>query len=337
MPVLTANFSSTVSSSIREDLSDVITTIDPTECPITANIGRVDVDNPEGYEWQTDSLASASDAGVTDGFAFSSLGDSVTTRARLLARCQIQAKGFTISKRLEQTDKAGLDSEVSYQIAMRSEELKRDAEAAITSLRSPVASASGTAPLVAGIPSWLATNTERSAGGNDPTIASGEPVAVTATVDGTATRALDESLILGVLGGIYDNGGNADMISVGRAAKQAMSSFFFSGSARIATQYQDHGKSPASGLQVVGAVDYYVSDFGVLAIVPNRFQRARDCFILDTSLWEMGEFRGFEVQEIAPDGDRYNYQIVHDFTLVSRNEAGSGIFADVDGTAAMVA
>lgn len=334
MPVaVTANYSSTVSSSLREDLSDIITTIDPVETPIQANIGQIDISNPEGYEYQIDSLAAASTAGLEDGFAFSDLSSAVSTRTRLKSRAQIQAKGISISGRLQETDKAGVEDEIAYQLALRSEELSRDCEASICTFRTPVASASGTAPLVAGIPTWIRTNTDYDAGGAAPTLSGGEPVVGTA---GSA-RALDESLFLALLGGCYDAGGNPDMVSVGRAVKQLMSQYFFTANARIATQYQEHGKSPSEGLQVVGAVDYYVSDFGVLAIVPNRFQRASDVLILDTSLWELGTFRSYQVKEIGTNGDSEEYMILHDFTLVSRNEAGSAIFADTSTTAAMIA
>lgn len=333
MPALTANFSTEVSGSLREDFSDIVTVIDPTETPIQANIAQTDISNPEGYDYQIDNLNTASTAGQTDGFAFSALGDSVTARIRLKSRAMIQARGFTISDRLEATDKAGADSEIANQLALRSEDLKRDCEASITTFRTPVASASGTAPLAAGIPTWIRTNRSFGATGADPTLSGSEPVVGT---DGTP-RAVDESIFLDLLGQCYDSGGNPDMVSVSRAVKQVMSQYFFTTNARIATPYQDHGRSPSSGIQVVGAVDYYVSDFGVLAIVPNRFQRSTDVLILDTSLFELGVFRGYQVRQMGIDGDRESYMILHDFTVISRQEAGSACFADASGSTAMVA
>jgi len=340
MPDLTANYSSSVSGSLREDFSDIITILDPTETPVRANIGQIDIDNPEGFDWQLDGLNTPSADGLPDGFSFddASLREGVTTRSRLKARCQIQGFGIQISNRLEQTDKAGLDSEISYQLALRADDLKRDCEQAITTNRSAVASASGTpptAPLTAGIPSWLTTNVDYS-GETAPTLgADGEPDGP----GGTASpRAADESAILDLLGGAYDEGGNIDLMVVGREVKQIMSSYFFSSSARIATQYQDHGRAPSSGLQVVGAVDYYVSDFGVIAIVPDRFMnRTTDILMLDTSLFELGVFRGYEVQEMGKEGDNERFIVLHDFALISRDEAGSAIFANVDTTTAMVA
>lgn len=327
----TANYDTKIQSTRRENLSNIITTIDPTETPIQANIAQIDVANPEGYEHHVDELAAASAAGVVDGVAFSTLADAVSTKVRLLSRCQIQAKGISITGRAEETDAAGFDSLISYELALRAEELKRDCEAAITTYRTPVASASAVVPLVAGIPTWIRTNIDFVTAG--PTLSGKEPVVGT---DG-AVRATDESIFLDLLGGCYDSGGNPDMVSVGRAIKQKMSQYFFTANARIATQYQDQGRSPSSGLQVVGAVDYYVSDFGVLAIVPNRFQRSRDMLILDTTLWELGVFRGYEVRQMGLTGDSEEFMLTHDFTIVSRNEKGNATFMDLDVTAAMIA
>jgi len=334
---LTALYSNEVSDSVREDLSDIITNIDPTETPIQANIGQVDVDNPSFYEWTLDGLNTPTDGGVEDGFDFSDLTDAVTTRSRLKAVCQIQARAFKISGRVEKANKAGVDSEIAHQLALRSDDLKRDCEKAITSFRSPVDADSGTAPLTAGIPTWIRTNRDNETGGSpnsgaDPTLSNGEPVVGT---DDSSTDPMDESRFLALLADCYDAGGNPDMVSVVPDQKQQMSLFFFSSNARIATQYQDHKSNPSSGLQVAGAVDYYVSDFGVLAIVPNRFQRSTDVLILDTSLWEIGTFRGYEVQHMGKDGDHERYALIHDFCLISRDESGSANLADRDATGTM--
>lgn len=334
---LTAIYDVTASEWLKEDVSQTVEIIDPTETPIQANISVIGIDNAEEYDWFQDSLDAADDGGFEDGFLFEDLNDDVTIRTKRRARSMIQARGIEISDRLQEVGKHAVDDEIGYQLALRGEELKRDCEAAITSLRSPVVSADGVAPLTSGIPSWLATNNYRAAGGNDPTITNFEPVAVTATVDGTSTEAVSEANVLDVLGSIYDQGGNPDMISVGRDLKQAWSGYMLSGNSRSATQYQDQGKSPGAGIQVVGAVDYYVSDFGTLAVVPNRFQRARDMLILDTSLWEVGEFRGYQVKEMGRNGDSEKLYILHDFCLIARDEAGSGVVADADGSVAMTA
>ncbi|WP_461521432.1 SU10 major capsid protein, partial [Porticoccus sp.] len=117
---------------------------------------------------------------------------------------------------------------------------------------------------------------------------------------------------------------------------QKISQYLFSSSARIATPYQDHGKSK-SAASVIGAVDYYTSDFGTLHIVPNRFQRERDVHVLDTKHWEMQFLDGYQSTKMAKNSDGDSYMMTVDATLCSKNEAASGIVADIDSSLAMVA
>jgi hypothetical protein len=332
---LTTAYSAPVLASTREDVSEIISNIDPTETPISANIGTEPVDNPTLHQWQYDGLNATSITGEIDGVEQVDLPDAITTRGKLAAPCMIQGKGIRVTRRQQAVDKYGVDDEVAYQLAKAGAELKRNQEAVITSFRTPVAASAGVAPLVAGIPTWIKTNTDRGAGGADPTI-SGTPGQPVIGTDGTV-RAMDESLILELVGMSYDEGGKIDLISVGRAAKQAMSAFFFGTSTRIATPYQDFGKSPNMGVTVVGAVDVIVTDFGPVAVIPNRFQRARDVLMLDTAQWSIGIFDDYFVEEVAKTGDYESHMVLHDFTLISHAEEASAIFADADGTAAMVA
>ena len=184
---------------------------------------------------------------------------------------------------------------------------------------------------------WLRTNTFRGTGGADPALSNttyGQPT--TAATDGTQ-QALSEANILTVLRECYDQGGNPNMIMLGTQAKQRFSNYMFTTNARIATQYQDQGPTNRGGISVVGAVDVYVSDFTVLDVVPNRFQRARDAWILDTEYWEICYLDGYKTETIAKIGDAERRHILVDWALCSHNEAASGVVADVDPTTAMVA
>ena len=127
------------------------------------------------------------------------------------------------------------------------------------------------------------------------------------------------------------------MVMVGPTVKQRFSNFMFTANARIATQYQDQGKSMRGGVSVVGAVDTYVSDFTVIDIVPNRFQRERDVWVLDTEYWEMTYLDGYKTETIAKIGDAERRHMLVDWLLKSNNEAASGVVADVDETVAMTA
>jgi hypothetical protein len=50
---------------------------------------------------------------------------------------------------------------------------------------------------------------------------------------------------------------------------------------------------------VDGAAELYRSDFGVLKVVPNRSQRDRDAWIVDTTKVAVAGLRMFEPQELG--------------------------------------
>ncbi len=53
--------------------------------------------------------------------------------------------------------------------------------------------------------------------------------------------------------------------------KQSISEYLFTSTARVGTITTETGQSKQQST-AVGAIDVFVSDFGVLEIVPNRFQ-----------------------------------------------------------------
>lgn len=326
---------STTGDNVREQLGDVIYNISPTETPFQTMCSKGN-SSTDYKEWLIDSLADADNTNAhIDGDQFA--GEAINGAERLGNYHQISKKQIIISRRAEKLTKAGRKSEMSYQIAKKGKELKRDQEAILTSNQAAVAGNSTTAPKTAGLPAWLKTNTSRGATGTDPTLSSttyGYPNA--AAGDGT-DRALSEATLLSIIKACYVSGGNPNCIMVGPTVKQRISNYLFSSTARVATQYQEQGAKPRGGITTAGAVDYYVSDFGTLEIIPNRFQREDDVFVLDKSMWELTFIDKFKVEEIAQIGDAKRRHILSDYALISHQEAASGVVADIDETTAMVA
>ncbi|WP_372809493.1 DUF5309 domain-containing protein [Litorivivens sp.] len=317
---------------VREDLSDIIYNISPTETPFMSNAGR-GTSASDLKEWLLDELADPDTANAhIDGDDFA--GDALDDASRLGNYHQISKKQIVVSRRANKVNKAGRRSELAYQIAKKGKELKRDVEAILTGANQVAAAGNATtAPTTADLTSWLKTNTDRGATGADPALSNttyGQPT--TAATDGTL-RALSEATLLGIIGDIYVEGGDPSVIMLHPTIKQRFSQYMFGTSARIATPYQDHGANKRSGVTAIGAVDVYVSDFGVLDIVPNRFQRSRDVFVLDMEYWEVSYLDGFKTEVIAKTGDSEKRHILVDYALCSKNEAASGIVADVDDVA----
>lgn len=317
MAIVTNTFTRYSAVGIREDLSNVIYNISPEETPFISNIGRENVKNTY-FEWQTDALAAASASNAAlEGDDISSF-TAVTPTARVGNYTQISTKNVVISGTLEAVDKAGRRSELTYQLAKLGSELKRDMESALLDNQAAVAGNTTTARRTAGLPAWLTSNTSKGSGGADPTVGS-TPTA--ARTDGTQ-RAFTETLLKNVIASTWNSGGNPKMLMVGSFNKQAASAF-----TGIATRFRD---VPAgSQAQIIGAADIYVSDFGQVSIVPNRFQRARDAFLVDPEYCSMAVLRPIQQTELAKTGDAEKRLMLVEYGLKVSNQAAHGIVADL--------
>ncbi len=322
----------------REDLADVISNISPTETPFTSNVGR-GTSKALLKEWSVDSIAAASDNKHIDGDDFS--GEAINDADKIGNYHQITKKQIVVTRRANKVDKAGQKSALAYQLAKKGKEAKRDVEYSALLRKPAVAGNSTTAPESAGVPAWIRTNDELGSGGSSPTLSGGTTGTVNASGTVGTARALSEATLMDCIRNCYEQGGNPDMIMVSPEMKQRMSTFLFSSNSRVATQYQDQGKSPRGGATVIGAVDVYVTDFGVVDIVPNRFSpsgaTASEVFVLESDKWCLSYLDSYKTETIAKSGDSEKRHILVDWTVESKNEAASGVVAAINDTIAMVA
>lgn len=297
----------------REDLSDVIYDISPTDTPIMSTIGKTKATSVT-HEWQTDSLAAATTANaLVEGASASEATLSPTTRLANLT--QIVGKTVMVSGTLLASDLAGRKSEMAYQLAKASAEIKRDIETIITANQGQTAGSSGSSARKMGsLLSYIKTNTSKngtSVTGVDPTT-----LGVSTRTDGS-TRAFTETILKDVIAKVFSSGGTPSALFVSPAQKQVVSAF----TGLAAQRYQ----VPTSGqATILAGADLYQSDFGVLQIVPNRFMRTRDALVLDPEYAALAYLRPFQTNDIAKVGDADKKQILAELTLEVRNEAAHG-------------
>lgn len=309
MAIVTNTYLTFSAKGIREDLTDIIYNISPTQTPFMSNAGKTKA-TQTFHEWQTDSLAAAQTNNAQLQGDDVGTFDPATATTRLGNYTQILRKTVVISDTLDTVKKAGRASEVAYQVAKKLKELKRDMEATLCNNQQRSAGSSTSAPQLAGIDSWLKTNTSLGAGGVDPAAADGTGL----RTDGTQ-RAFTEALLKTVIGSIFDNSGDEpDMLMLGRFNKQVASTF--AGNATRMNE-ADTGK-------LYAAIDVYEHDFGSLKITPNRFQRARDGLVINSDLWAVAFLRPVKIDDLAKTGDAEKKMIITEMSLESRNEAGSG-------------
>ena len=292
---------------IREDLQDVIYSISPTETPFMSSAAREQVKNTF-HEWQTYALAAAvTNNAVIEGD--DATLDAASATSRIGNYTQIMDKTVVITGTQESVDKAGRASELAYQIAKKSKELKRDIESTLLTNQARAAGNSTTARTFGSIGAWIATNDNLAGDGTSPTANNGSD----ARNDGTQ-RALTEDMLKDVIKNVWNAGGNPSVVMVGPFNKQKISGFT-GGSTRF---------DASEDKTLYTSIDVYSSDFGDLEVVPNRFSRDRDALVLDMDYWSVGFLRDFTMHELAKTGDAEKRQLLVELTLISRNEAASG-------------
>ena len=302
---------------MREDLSDVIYNISPTDTPFMSSIGKTKA-TATYHEWQTDSLAAAALGGAVEGADASSITASPTTR--IGNRTQIFTKSVAVAGTLEAVDKAGRKSEKAYQLAKVSAELKRNIELTLLSNQVAAAGNSSTARTLGGLQAWLSTNYD---GGTSGVAGSG---GTTARTDGT-DRTFTETILKTVVAEVYTAGGTPKVLMVNPAHKQVVSAF-----AGIAAQrYMAPSNEPTT---IIGAADVYMSDFGTISVVPNRFMNSTNAgdetaFLVDPDMAAVAYLRPFQTIELAKTGDSEKTQLLAELTLEVKNEAAHGIVADL--------
>ena len=339
MTVLTGTFETYTQVGIREDLSDIIYNISPTETPFMMMIGRGTGDQST-HEWQIDILTAAdADNNVPQGEDDSTGGfyAVVVPTVRVSNFMQISRKSVMVSGTAEVVDKAGRKSELAYQLAKKAKELKRDMESILiagnsgTDPQARVAGVTTASALLAPYETWVTTGTGQpsniASDGLNTTKTGGSPSDEFSPgignerTDGTQ-RAFKEADLKEVIREAWTEGGDPSVIMVGPFNKQALSAF--SGNTTRFDRSED--------MRLVTAVDVYVSDFGEHRVVPNRFSRDRSALVITPRMYSVDYLRGFRQSALAKTGDAEKRMLLAEYTLRVSNPHASGMVADLTVT-----
>jgi Family of unknown function (DUF5309) len=317
MAIVTNTFTTFDAKGIREDLSNVITNIAPEETPYMSNIGRESVSNSL-FEWQTDTLAAAAANKQLEGDDVASF-DAVTATVRLQNYAQISRKTIVLSATEEVVNKAGRKSELAYQIAKRGSELKRDQEFSMLNGAVAAAGNTTTARGTASLGAFIKTNVDMQTNGVNPSYTT---LPNSARTDGNV-RTFTEAILKNVIQQVWTSGGTPKILMVGPVNKQRVSGFSGIASSRFNI---DGGARPAT---IIGAADIYVSDFGNVQVVPNRFQRERDAWVLDPEYAKVTTLRPYQQIELAKTGDAEKRMLIVEWGHKVLAENAHGLAADL--------
>jgi len=305
----------------REDLSDIIFNISPTETPLFQLAGRATVTNPM-HEWQTDSLAAAVTTNkLIEGDEYA-LAEPVAT-VRVNNRTQIFTKVYGTSESQRWIKQAGRADELAYLRGKFAKELKRDIEMTLLNNQASVAGSDSVARVLGGLPAWLATATSFGSGGADGGFSSG-PGLVVARTNGTE-RSFTGTLLNATFQDAWHAGGNPSVMLIGGKQKTV-----FVGFDGIATPRHE-----VSDKTIYDTAEIYIGPFGSLKVMLDRHIRQttsidRDVFLIDPDYIKVAIADDFHTEELAKIGHSDREAMVVELTLEVCNEAAHGLVTDLN-------
>lgn len=295
-----------------EDVSNIISNISPTKVPFQSSIGSENI-HQRLHEWQEDSLFDpAANAAIEGADAPAAVQQATVMRSN---NTQILTKTASVTGTMDVTRTYGRDSEMAYQLGMRSTELKRDLEYAFVGATQAAVTGSDVAArkmasmqsqIDSSVTFWITAADTGSLGGS-----------------GGVAAPLYEDAIVQTAQQLYTDGADPSMIMVKPADKPIISSWK-SGGKVSRTQYVNDTEK-----RLVNSVDVYESDFGDLRIVMNRYIQSSVALVYEPGMWKKLVLRNWRRTTLAKTGDATNVQILGEFSLKHRNFKGSGLIANL--------
>lgn len=310
-------------TTLRDDLQDALISISPDDAPLMQAAGTKDVSNTL-FEWPVTELASVNSSNrVIEGEAAPG-NDAATLPVRVQNYVQLSDKVVETSSTNEAVNGAANAQTMAEQMALKLRELKRDMETMLCANTAASAGTASAARATAGLSAFLITNVDKHSGGTAPTTsgtgAAGYPNA--AYQNGTL-RTITEAMLNNVVQLCWTEGADPSMVLVGPAIKQKISSTFTGNS----TRYKE-----ADDKRISGAVDFIVTDFGELQVVPSRFSLAREAYVLDPNYLRVCYLQTTKQEDLAKTGHSERKLISCEYGLQVDAEKSQGAIRDIQAS-----
>ena len=277
----------------REDLLDIITNISPDETPLMTKFGTSKVTGMT-HSWLTDSLGEPKQNAVLETAEFGTT--EATPRVKLSNDIQIFMRDCDVSDSQEAVLKAGVKSEMAYQMQKVMKMIALDVEYAIVNNATRRAGTSVVAGLMGGVPYF-----------NDVNVIDGGGNGVTELTEEVLNDAVQEA---------WKKGGTPDICVVSGANKRIITGF---------TGNADRQRS-ADSTKIKQIVDIYESDFGMVNMVLHRLQPNTRIDLLQTEYWKLAYLIPFKTYDKPKDSLVNGKVVTGQLTLECRSkEANSCI------------
>ena len=280
-------------NNIREDLGNVIYNVSPFQTPFTSGIAQTRATN-DNHEWLTDSLRASVNTNKRIEADSSDQPTAVTGgRVRIGNQVQIASEIATVTKKAEFFDRAGVPGkEMAYQLLKRGKELQMDVEKQMLATTiTKVAAAAGTAGVSGSFGTFIVAN--QAFGGDGSANAGNSGVGDGSTAPSLGSNdTINQAKFDNLLDGVWNESG-------------------------------DFGNLKIMAL--------YVSQFGPIAVVPNKHMEANTLYLIDMSTWAMATAGGQKIHttELSTSTSAEKMLLETYYTLEARSEAANGAYYDI--------
>lgn len=317
----------------KEDLLEQITNISPYDTPFVSQAPKVGCKHIY-HQWLTDTLGTQDLTGAVEGGDWNY--DATTAPERQFNVTMILRKDLGLSESQRAVDTAGFADQYAYEVQKATKELAIKLEKIVFGALTTATGASGTARVMKGLQAFIVTNTAF-AGTN------------VGTQIGNATG--DGQVSVGdfndMLNQIYSAGGNPEQVYVSPKVKRQVSAFSVPGAT---TSTPNTRNIAAVDKKLVGAVDFYDSDFGLIQIVLDRWvpestntstatatalTTGGQMFFLSRAMNRLAWLRPMKHELVGKRGDSVAGLVVGEVTLEVLSEKANGRIRAVNNKSAV--
>lgn len=286
---------------IKEDISDVIGLISPYDTPNYSQFKKASAKQTV-VQWQEDALRPPAANAQVEGQDTTIAPSSTPTM--LTNYCQIFEESARISGTMESVELYGRASEMDFQVMKKGRETRRDIEYALVGSQQVAAAGSAAvARQFDSVQALISTDTT-SANGGTP-------------------RDFTEALLLATHQAVFERGGDPSQLQVTPSHSIRVANFAYASG-----RYRDIDNES----RIVNKVDLYVSPFGELSVVTNRWLNSEDVLLLEVDRWDLPVLRPMSSTPLAKTGDNEKRLINCELSVRHENRHASGRITDLNAT-----
>lgn len=328
---VTAPLTSYDATGMVEDISDVIKLLSPAETPCYSMFRKRPADSVV-VSWQEDELRAPIVNAAVEGGAITA--DSQSAVGILQNVTQLFDGTAEVSSSSRAAKFHGTGDQLEYQEMKRGKEIKRDIEMAMVGFDQAIVSGTtSTARKMASLSKQITT------GATGQVFGAGASLALNR--NGTGARALTETLVLTAHQVAYTNGADPNWLLVSPTDSLKVANFaYVDPTAGVASRTREANEGT-----LYNKVETYISPFGTLSVVTDRFISGANAiiedgsaaangdgfaFLINTDQCFVAELQPMQSQVLAKTTHADRKLIFTELTLGVENKRSCAVIGDLD-------